>query len=127
MQIESLLLWANKKSAMSKIPFQVVDWNEVSKSEHKGETGIAIWQTLQFDGLRVRIVEYSAGYLADHWCKKGHIVHCLEGEFVSELKNDETFLLRKGMSYIVSDDLSEHRSFSESGVKLLIIDGDFLK
>lgn len=127
MHIESLLLWANKRAAMSKIPFRVVDWNEVSRSEHAGETGNAVWQTLQFDGLRVRIVEYSAGYFADHWCKKGHIVHCLEGEFVSELKNGETFSLKKGMSYIVSDNLSEHRSHSAAGVKLLIIDGDFLK
>lgn len=112
---------------MNNILFCTVDLNEFSKSEHKGETGIAFWQTLQFDGLRVRIVEYSPGYLADHWCKKGHIVHCLEGEFVSELKNGEKFLLKKGMSYIVSDNMSEHRSVSKDGVKLLIIDGDFLK
>lgn len=112
---------------MSKIPFQVVDWNEVSKSEHPAENGKAVWQTLQFDGLRVRVVDYSAGYIANHWCKKGHIVYCLEGEFTSELRNGETFSLKKGMSYIVSDDLSEHRSVSANGVKLLIIDGDFLK
>ncbi len=85
------------------------------------------WQTVQFPGLRIRIVEYSAGYLADHWCQKGHIVHCLEGEFVSELQNGEAFTLTKGVTYVVSDDLSSHRSISKSGVKLLIIDGDFLK
>jgi hypothetical protein len=68
---------------MSNIPFQTIDWNSVEKIEYKGEAGIAIWQTIQFNGLRVRIVEYSEGYLADHWCKKGHIVHCLEGAFVS--------------------------------------------
>jgi quercetin dioxygenase-like cupin family protein len=65
--------------------------------------------------------------LADHWCQKGHIVHCLEGEFVSELDNGEDFLLEKGMTYVVSDDLSSHRSITKNGVKLLIIDGDFLK
>ena len=81
---------------------------------------------MQFEGLRLRIVEYSTGYLADHWCKLGHIVHCLEGEFVSELENGERFILTKGMTYIVSNDLSSHRSYSENGVKLLIIDGDFL-
>jgi hypothetical protein len=75
----------------------------------------------------MRIVEYSAGYLADHWCQKGHIVHCLEGAFQSELENGEIFTLNKGMTYIVSDNLSSHRSISENGVKLLIIDGDFLK
>ena len=109
------------------ISFQAIDWNNIEKTEHKGETGTSFWQTLQFDKLRVRIVEYSPGYLADHWCQKGHIVHCLEGEFKSELENGETISLSKGMSYIVSDNLSSHRSVSLNGVKLLIIDGDFLK
>ena len=77
--------------------------------------------------MRLRIVEYSAGYLADHWCKKGHIVYCLEGSFVSELQNGESFSLPNGMTYVVSDDLSLHRSLSKDGVKLLIIDGVFLK
>ena len=77
--------------------------------------------------LRIRIVTYSPGYLADHWCKKGYIVHCLEGSFISELDNGEQFELHQGMTYIVSDDLSNHRSCTGSGVKLLIIDGNFLK
>jgi len=112
---------------MSNIPFQSIDWNKIEKTEHLGETGTSYWQTLQFEGLRVRLVEYSAGYLADHWCQKGHIVHCLEGEFSSEFENGDVFILTKGMSYIVSDNLSSHRSISQNGVKLLIIDGDFLK
>jgi len=112
---------------MSQIPFQTIDWTTISKTEHHGETGTAWWQTLQYPGLRVRIVEYSKGYIADHWCEKGHVVHCLEGAFVSELKSGESFTLTKGMTYIVSDDLSSHRSTTENGVKLLIIDGDFLK
>ena len=111
---------------MSNIPFQTIDWNSIEKSEHRGETGTSFWQTIQFDNLRVRIVEYSAGYIADHWCQKGHVVHCLEGEFISELESGEEFTLTKGMSYIVSDNLSSHRSVSKTGVKLLIIDGDFL-
>ncbi|KOY85246.1 hypothetical protein AD998_02925 [bacterium 336/3] len=112
---------------MSFIPFQTISWENIPKIEHIGEFGTSFWQTIQYDGFRIRIVEYSMGYLADHWCQKGHIVHCLEGEFISELDNGESFLLKKGMSYIVSDNLSSHRSFSENGVKLLIIDGDFLK
>jgi hypothetical protein len=109
------------------IPFQVIGWDEVPKTEHTGESGTAFWQTTQFAGLRIRMVEYSKGYLADHWCKKGHIVHCLEGEFVSELENGEHFTLKQGMTYVVSDDLSSHRSSTEQGVKLMIIDGDFLQ
>jgi quercetin dioxygenase-like cupin family protein len=112
---------------MSNIPFQSIDWSAIEKTEHKGMEGIATWQTLQYDELRIRLVEYSKGYFADHWCRKGHIVHCLEGEFVSELESGEKFILTKGMSYVVSDDLSSHRSASSDGVKLLIIDGDFLK
>jgi hypothetical protein len=111
----------------SRIPFQSIDWSLVPKTVHPGEKGSATWQTLQLDGLRIRIVEYSAGYLADHWCRKGHLVHCLEGEFVSEMENGESFTLTKGMTYVVSDELSSHRSVTDQGVKLLIIDGDFLK
>jgi len=109
------------------IPFQTIDWTNVPKEKHEGETGTAYWQTIQFNGLRIRMVEYSGGYVADHWCQKGHIVHCLEGEFTSELQNNERFELTKGMTYIVSDEISSHRSTTRNGVKLLIIDGDFLK
>ena len=111
----------------SNIPFQTIDWTIIPKVEYKGETGNAIWQTIQFPGLRIRIVEYSKGYLADHWCQKGHIVHCLEGEFISELQSGNKSILKKGMTYVVSDDLSSHRSFSKNGVKVMIIDGEFLK
>jgi hypothetical protein len=113
--------------AASDIDFRVIDWSQIKKTLHPGETGKSFWQTLQFPGLRIRIVEYSAGYLADHWCQKGHIVHCLEGEFVSEMETGEAFSLSAGMTYVVSDELSSHRSVSKDGVKLLIVDGDFLK
>ena len=112
---------------MDKIPFQTIDWSKVGKTEHKGEKGTSFWQTIQIGDLRVRIVEYSSNYIADHWCGKGHIVYCLEGEFESQLQNAETVRLTKGMTYIVSDDQSSHRSISTNGTKLLIIDGDFLK
>ncbi|MFN8115769.1 MAG: DHCW motif cupin fold protein [Bacteroidia bacterium] len=112
---------------MSNILFSTIDWSAIERVEHKGETGTSYWRTIQLDGLRIRIVEYSAGYLADHWCQKGHIVHCLEGSFVTQLESGEQIKLTKGMSYVVSDDMSSHRSVSADGVKLLIIDGDFLK
>jgi hypothetical protein len=109
------------------IPFQTIDWTHIPKEEFKGETGMAYWQTIQYNGIRIRIVEYTKGYIADHWCMKGHIVHCLEGEFISELIDHQVFKLSKGMTYIVSDEMSTHRSITLEGVKLLIIDGDFLK
>ena len=113
--------------SLSNISFQAINWSEILKTVHPGQTGEATWQTLQFPGLRIRIVEYSSGYLADHWCQKSHIVHCLEGEFVSELESGEAFTLTTGMTYVVSDNLSSHRSVTKNGVKLLIIDGDVLK
>ncbi|MBI5020341.1 MAG: DHCW motif cupin fold protein [Ignavibacteriales bacterium] len=114
-------------STYKNIPFQTIDWKLIPKIEYKGESGSAFWQTVHFPDLRIRIVEYSKGYLADHWCQKGHIVHCLEGEFLTELQNGKEFLLTKGMTYVVTDELSSHRSKSKDGIKLLIIDGDFLK
>lgn len=112
---------------MSHIAFETIDWYGVEKITYTGETGTAYWQTKLYDGIRVRLVEYSENYIADHWCKKGHIVHCIEGEFISELENGESFILTKGMTYIVSDEMSSHKSITKNGVKLLIIDGDFLK
>jgi len=109
------------------ISFQTIDWTTIPKVEYKGETGTAFWQTVQFPGLRIRMVEYSKGYLADHWCQKGHIVHCLEGEFISELQFGDKSTIKAGMTYVVSDDLSSHRSFSKNGVKVMIVDGEFLK
>ncbi len=112
---------------MSSIPFQTIPWSSLEKVLHPGENGQSHWQTFQLPGLRIRKVEYVGGYLADHWCEKGHIVHCLEGEFISELGTGEKIKLSAGETYVVSDEMSSHRSVSEKGVKLLIIDGDFLK
>lgn len=112
---------------MTPISYQTFDWSSIPVTTHAGETGTAFWQTLQFDNLRVRMVEYSPGYVADHWCQKGHIVHCLEGDLVSELENGSSSVLTKGMTYIVSDNLSSHRSTSKNGAKLLIVDGAFLR
>jgi hypothetical protein len=111
---------------MANIPFSNIDWNIIPKIKHTGACGIVISQTIQYPGIRIRIVEYSDGYLADHWCQKGHIVHCLEGEVINEHENGDLFILKKGMTYVVSDELSSHRSRTKTKVKLLIVDGDFL-
>ena len=112
---------------MSQIPFQTIDWSSIEKSIHPGEKGYATWQTMQFPGLRIRLVEYSKDYVADHWCQKGHIVYCLEGSVNNKLESGESHTLTPGMSYVVSDNLSRHRSDTSDGVKLQIIDGDFLR
>jgi hypothetical protein len=112
---------------MAGIPFQSIPWHQFETLRQPGETGFSLSRIHQLPGLRIRIVEYSAEYLADHWCEKGHIVHCLEGEFISELKGGEKISISAGETYVVSDGMSLHRSYSEKGVKLLIIDGDFLR
>jgi hypothetical protein len=112
---------------MKKISFQIIDWNGLPKTINQGHTGKSISQTIEYPGLRIRIVEYTAGYLADHWCQKGHIVYCIEGEVINEQENGDQFILKQGMSYIVTDDMRSHRSRTETKVKLLIVDGDYLK
>jgi hypothetical protein len=104
------------------MPFEVIDWASVPATEHPGETGVAHWRTRQFGDIRVRIVEYSAGYLANHWCEKGHIVLCLEDELHTELKDGRTMVLKPGMSYHVSDGTQAHRSSTTKGAKLFIVD-----
>jgi hypothetical protein len=109
------------------IPYQIIEWPEIPITIHRGDSGVASWQTIQFSELRIRIVEYSAGYLADHWCRLGHIVHCLEGELITEMQSGERYILKQGMTYIVTNDMSSHRSMTLSKVKLFILDGNFLK
>jgi hypothetical protein len=118
---------SNTNSHQNNIPFQITDWSLIPAVEHKGETGSAFWKTLQFGDLRIRMVEYSSNYKADHWCQKGHIIYCIEGEMTTVLSNGQEFKMTQGMSYQVSDDLSSHRTCSEKGVKLFIVDGGFLK
>jgi hypothetical protein len=107
---------------MSGIAFGTTDWSQVARTEHKGEQGCAYWQTQHFGAIRVRMVEYTPGYVADHWCVKGHILLCIEGELHTGLEDGRTFTLKPGMSYQVADDAEPHRSHTERGAKLFIVD-----
>ena len=107
---------------MTGIPFGSTEWSRIERSEHKGERGFAYWRTQHFGDIRVRIVECTPGYLADHWCTKGHIIFCLEGELHTELENGRKFTLTPGMSHQVSDNGEPHRSHTEIGAKLFIVD-----
>ena len=104
------------------VPFSITDWVTVEPTRHDGETGFALWRTLQFGGIRVRIIEYSPGYLADHWCEKGHVLLCLEGELRTELADGRVEVLRPGMSYQVGDRAMGHRSSTEAGARLFVVD-----
>ena len=107
---------------MSAIPFGTTDWSSITPTEHKGESGLAYWRTRQFGAIRVRLVEYTPGYKADHWCSKGHILFCLDGELHTELDDGRTFTLKPGMSYQVADNAEPHRSFTQTGARLFIVD-----
>ena len=107
---------------ISDIPFGITDWSGIERTVHAGETGEAHWRTCQFGAIRVRMVEYSAGYKADHWCSKGHILLCLAGSMETELQDGRKFLLTPGVSYQVADDAEAHRSYTEQGATLFIVD-----
>jgi len=107
---------------LADIPFGTTDWSTIDAIEHPGEHGSAFWRTRQFGDIRVRLVDYSAGYLADHWCSKGHILLCLSGELHTELADGRRFLLTPGMSYQVADGAEPHRSSTPTGARLFIVD-----
>jgi quercetin dioxygenase-like cupin family protein len=104
------------------VPFCTTDWSKLSPTEYPGISGKAYWRTLEMGNIRARMVEYTPGYLADHWCKRGHVLLVLEGELVTELEDGRKFTLHAGQSYQVADDAEAHRSQTENGAKLFIVD-----
>ncbi|MEO8670031.1 MAG: DHCW motif cupin fold protein [Tahibacter sp.] len=107
---------------MADFAFTTIDWAQIEPSDHPGERGFAHWRTRHFGNIRVRMVEYTPGYLADHWCSKGHLLLCIRGELNTELQDGRVFTLTPGMSYQVADDAEPHRSFSDKGATLFIVD-----
>lgn len=107
---------------MHDMPFAATDWTTVPREEKSAQAGQAFWRTRQFGDLRVRMVEYTPGYESDHWCVKGHVLLCLEGELQTELADGRRFTLTPGMSYQVADNAEPHRSTAPKGAKLFIVD-----
>jgi len=108
---------------INEVPFTTISWSGIPETRHEGESGFASWRTFEKGNIRARIVEYSPGYLADHWCSRGHVIHILKGEMISELKDGTKSFLSQGMTYMMSDDeVNPHRSYTEQGVTLFIVD-----
>ena len=107
---------------LANIPFETTDWAALPATEHAGTTGVATWRTRQLGPIRVRMVEYTPGYAADHWCEKGHILLCLAGSLHTELADGRQFVLTPGMSYQVADHDAPHRSSAPDGARLFIVD-----
>lgn len=103
-------------------PFTIFDWSAVSAERREGESAYALWQVLHVGNIRIRRMEYAPGYKADHWCKKGHIIHCLEGSMTTELEDGRMMELGRGMTYVVGDDCEGHRTFTEGGCVLFVVD-----
>jgi quercetin dioxygenase-like cupin family protein len=104
------------------IPFQTIDWARVAPTTHPGAPGTATWRTFELGNVRVRKVAYSAGYVADHWCERGHVILVVSGELHTELRDGRTFTLRAGDTYVVADGVDAHRSASPGGAELFIVD-----
>jgi quercetin dioxygenase-like cupin family protein len=107
---------------IQEVPFCTIDWNTIEPTVHSGINGEALWRTFEMGNIRVRMVEYTPGYIADHWCSRGHVLLVLEGELVTELSDGREFTLGPGMSYQVADEVNPHRSRTKTGAKLFIVD-----
>ncbi len=106
----------------SSIRFNTIDWDEIEPESHNGTSGFALWKVKKIGEIRIRRVEYSPGYFADHWCEKGHIIYCVKGEMVTELKDGSKHILKEGTVYYVGDKSDAHRSSTKNGVTLFIVD-----
>jgi quercetin dioxygenase-like cupin family protein len=107
---------------IKQFPFETLDWTGITAEIHAGTTGMAYWKIFNMDNIRIRMVEYSAAYFADHWCNKGHIIYCISGQMITELEDGREFILSAGMSYHVGDNSNAHRSRSANGCTLFIVD-----
>ena len=107
---------------LSQIPFAATDWSSVERVEKIAQAGQAFWRSQQFGDVRVRMVEYTPGYVSDHWCEKGHILLCMNGELHTELKDGRTYTLTPGMTYQVADHAEPHRSTAPKGATLFVVD-----
>ena len=104
------------------VPFMTTDWHAVPEVSYPGATGTAFWRTIEVGNVRVRMVRYSAGYLADHWCSRGHVLLVMEGELVTELQDGSQHRMGPGMSYHVASGEVPHRSRSVNGAVLFVVD-----
>jgi len=104
-------------------PFTMAKFAELPISIEAGSTGTSISRTKTTSDLRVRVVEYGPGYLADHWCDRGHVFYLLCGEVTVELKDGRSFPMKAGESFQVSDDGdSSHRVRTAIGGTAFIVD-----
>lgn len=108
---------------LTDLPTGMTDWSNLDASSQPGATGAATIKSRRFGDMQLRLVSYSAGYTADHWCAKGHIVFIVSGTATFEHEDGRHYELSAGMTYHVSDDERvPHRLSSREGASLFILD-----
>jgi hypothetical protein len=105
------------------VPFAVTDWSKITPIEHKGETGTSFWRVVESGNVRTRVVDFSAGFVSDHYCSRGHVVFVLEGDHIIKLKDGTQHILTAGMSFQTADDeINPHLAMSNKGGRVFIVD-----
>jgi hypothetical protein len=108
---------------LENLPTGITDWSQVPVAVASGASGSATMRTREFGPIRLRLVDYSAGYIADHWCAKGHIIFVVAGRLMIEHEDGERHVLTAGMSYHVSDEVGPaHRVMSDGGAIIFVVD-----
>jgi len=107
---------------LPRTPLIVTRLGEAPRTAETGEIGRSLAQTFELSGLRLRLVEYEAGYVADHWCDRGHVLHVVDGELTLELRDGRSMALRKGDCFVSDQDDASHRIRTAAGGTAFIVD-----
>jgi hypothetical protein len=108
---------------LSGLPCGKIDWSEIPATTHAGETGSATERARVFGDIRLRVIEYSPGYLADHWCDKGHILLITAGALAIEHRDGSRYDLAAGGTWHVADHgAPAHRVVCDRGATVFIVD-----
>ena len=99
------------------------DWSSLVSESVEGLSGNSRSKSIKYGNIRMRTMEYSPGFEADHWCPRGHIIFVLEGEITIKLKDETEQKISKGMSFICGDnETNPHMVYSKKGAFVIIID-----
>jgi hypothetical protein len=103
--------------------FYSIDWDMFKTKKYKGESGSSYWRTVEMDGFRLRMVDYSPGFRSDHFCCKGHIILVEEGMLSLKMNSGGIVNIEKGMSLLIGDSIRDsHQAFTNEGARVFIVD-----
>lgn len=99
-----------------------IDWSSQPAREIHGTHGRALERTTSLGSIRVRLVEFSPGYEADHWCTRGHIAFVVEGTCTLRIDDGRAVTLSRGQSFTVGDEIDAHMLVTEHGAIVFLVD-----